>query len=59
MTVNDPNVCVKGSTFACVCASCDEHRKNTIELIKSGGTPPGVSEEVARAWQDLFNGSEV
>jgi hypothetical protein len=55
LTINDPNVCVKGSTFACLCSSCEAEKNERVAMIMRGETPEGVTEESARAWQEIFS----
>jgi len=52
--INDPNVCVRGSSFACLCAACEGDKMERITLIMAGGTPDGVTEENARVWQSIM-----
>jgi len=54
LTVNGKDYCVKGSTFACFCSSCETKKNERKAMILRGETPEGMTEESARAWQEIM-----
>lgn len=52
--INNPDVCVKGTTFACICHNCKQEGLNRLETLKDDGVPEGMTKESADAWSKLL-----